>query len=73
MEQKEDAIRLMVDVHLKYPRYLIFVVEVGNNISMKVDKRIGGEKKLARIRSRARETVSTKESHHTVLGFTFST
>ena len=69
---EKDALGKMVDYSLKHPECLVFVDEVGNNMNVKDDGRVGGEKKIGAKGERAQQTVASNDAHFTVLGFTVS-
>ena len=70
--RKEDFCKR--DTHrMKHPDHQVFVDEGGNNINIKDDGNVGGEKLLKRKRGKAKITAATNDSHFTVLGFTLGT
>ena len=73
VQSEADAVDLQVDLKVKYPDYQIFVDEVGNNTNMKEDGNIGGQFLLKGKGEKATITLSTADTHFTVLGFTAGT
>mmetsp|Transcript_17160 Transcript_17160/g.26242 ORF Transcript_17160/g.26242 Transcript_17160/m.26242 type:complete len:139 (+) Transcript_17160:772-1188(+) len=70
---KNEAFGQEVTHQVDHPEYIIFVDEVGNNLNMKDDKPIGGEKRSKEQGKIAKVAGSTAEAHYTVLGFTSGT
>lgn len=70
---KDKAFGQQVSHKVTHPEYLIFVDEVGNNLNMKNDKPIGGQKRFKEKSRKAKVAVSTADAHYTVLGFTSGT
>jgi hypothetical protein len=55
------------------PEYIVFVDEVGSNVSQEGDGAIGGEKKIVTRGTVPKESASVNDTHFTVLGFTACT
>jgi hypothetical protein len=58
---------------LTRPDFVIFVDEVGSNVSQEGDGAVGGERKIVGRGSVPRESATTNDTHFTVLGFTAAT
>ena len=58
---------------LTRPDFVIFVDEVGSNLSQEGDGAVGGERKIVGSGSGPRESATTDDTHITVLGFTPAT
>ena len=69
----EEALGMKVMHRVNHPEYMLFVDEVGNNINMKDDGKVGGKRLLKEKGQRAKITAATTDAHFTVLGFTAAT
>ena len=70
---EEEAFGRKVTHLLTRPDYVVFVDEVGSNLSQEGDGAVGGERKIVGRGSVPRESASTNDTHFTVLGFTAAT
>jgi hypothetical protein len=70
VQTEAEACKRKTRYLLKYPEKLIFVDEVGNNISQKGDDNAGGQTFMVATDMRAQVQKSVKVNHFTVLGFT---
>ena len=69
----EEALGMKVTHHLKHPKYMLFVDEVGNNTNMKYYGKFGGKRLLKEKHQKSKITAATSDAHFTVLGFTATT
>ena len=70
---KEEAFGRRITHLLTRPDYVVFVDEVGSNLSQEGDGAVGGERKIVGRGSVPRERATTNDTHFTVLGFTAAT
>ena len=73
VNSEAEAFGEKVSQTVKHPDYVLFVDEVGNNMNMKDNGRVGGERLLKGRGQTAEITTATSEAHFTVLGFTAAT
>jgi len=73
VESEEEACGRKTEYELICPDKVLFVDEVGCNMSQKNDRNIGGEKFLVCPDSQAQIQLAFKDCHFTVLGFTAAT
>jgi hypothetical protein len=70
---EEEAFGRRITHLLTRPDYVVFVDEVGSNLSQEGDGAVGGERKIVGRGSVPRERATTNDTHFTVLGFTAAT
>jgi hypothetical protein len=70
IDNEADAYGQKTKYLLKHPEKLLFVDEVGENISQKDDDNAGGQKFMVAPDVKAQVQKSFKDNHFTILGFT---